>query len=342
MRNYTVQSSELRSDGIYTVTIKADVGELQPGAGDKLTFQMMAKEHQAPRVTIQITEKIDGLSDSSVATDWLRNTATECGLKVVDMMRSQGAMAKRAEALGRTQEAALRGNDAVSACDYIIEGEITGAMTGEQSFYGSKPGKRFSLGANLRVIDAATGMVLLTETPPSRDILIRQVTSDTAAARDAVRQLLEGSPRIANSDEGWKLIRRIFSSWATKTDLGATIKMEFAGMDVTTATQLQEKLATQKGIGSIWIRSIDAAGVSVIDCESRVDSTTLAQMVSQLQPQYALDRSEKRYLSFLRSSKAPAAKEAAADSSSSLLIYVLIGLGALAFVALILFFIKRK
>lgn len=340
VRKYEVISDSLREDGIYTVSIKADVGELVPGAGEKITFQMMARERQAPRVSIQVTEKIDGVPGSSVATDWLSNTAAECGLKVVDVSRSQGAMGRRAEALGRTQEAALRNNGVVSACDYIIEGEVTGAMTGRQSFYGSKPAKRFSLGANLRVVDAATGMVLLAETAPSRDILVRQVTSDDAASHDAVRQMLEGSPRVANSDNGWKLIRRIFSCWAAETDLGATVKMEFTGMDATKAAELKEKLAGQKGVGAVWIRSIDAAGVSVIDCESRLDSTTLAQVITQLMPSFTLDRSEKRYLAFC--SPAEEQKPEHEGDETALSPYVYGGLASAALLASAFFLFHHK
>lgn len=348
VRKYEVVDSKLREDGIYTVTIKADVGELAAGAGDKLTFQMMAREHQAPRVSIQVTENIAGVSDSKVATDWLGNTASECGLKVVDVSRSQGAMSARAEALGRKQEAALRSHGVVSTCDYIIEGEITGSLAGEQSFYGSKPAKRFSLGANLRVIDAATGLVILAETVPSRDILIRQVASDAAASREAIRQLLEGSPRLADSDSGWKLIRRIFSCWAAETDLGATIRMEFSGMDAAKASMLKEKLAGQKGVGATWIRSVDAAGVSVIDCESRLDSTTLANVVCGMLPGFTLDRSDRRYLSFLGKSVTQISNSSQSPSSDTsgeedVSYYIYVGGAALAVaLAFAFFFLKPR
>ena len=291
----------MTEDGFYTVKIKADVGDKAPAANDTLTFQMMAREHEAPRIAIQIDEQIEGVQNGTLSSDWLRNTAIKCGLRVVDLNNAQGhggMLAKRAETLGRTTESTLRKDGVVSACDYIIEGNIVGSAAGTQSFYGSKAGKKYSLGLNMTVRDAATGAIVLTENPESRDILIRNVSSDTAAAREAVRQLMEGSPRIAESDSGWKLIRRIFAHWAAEMDLGATIKLEFVGLDLDTANKLKAELEKQTAVGAVWIRSIDAAAVSVLECESRLNAPDLAKVISGILPGYGLDRSEKRYLSF--------------------------------------------
>lgn len=301
VKKYEVIEAGLTEDGFYTVKIKADVGDKAPAANDTMTFQMMAREHEAPRIAIQIDEQIEGVQNGNLATDWLRNTATKCGLRVVDLNNSQGQggmLSKRAEALGRKTEATLRSEGIVSSCDYVIEGNIVGSTAGTQSFYGSKAGKKYSLGLNITVRDAATGAIVLTENPESRDILIRNVSSDTAAAREAVRQLMEGSPRKADTDAGWKLIRRIFAHWASEMDLGATIKLEFVGLDLENSDKLKKELEKQTAIGAVWIRSIDAAAVSVIECESRLNAPDLAKVISDIMPEYGLDRSEKRYLSF--------------------------------------------
>ncbi len=346
VKKYEVVSTGTSSDGFYVVKVKADVGEGMPDTNDKLTLQMMAREHQAPRVAIRIEEQIEGVQNGSLASDWLRNVATECGLRVVELNRSQcegGMMAKRAESLGRNQEASLRGQGTVSGCDYLIEGTVVGSSAGEQSFYGSKPGKKYSLGLNLKVLDAATGVVILTENAPSRDILIRRVSSDTAAAREAVRQLLEGAPRIVNSDTGMKLIRRIFAHWAAETDLGSVCKLEFTGMDLATAQKLKEKLTAVQNVGSVWIRSVDPAGISVVDCEARLQPLELAAIIEKSLSGYKLDRSENRYLSFRRSAASSAAPvSASAASSSSALLYGSIGGGVLLIAAGIFYFFKFK
>lgn len=320
VKKYEVLESGLTEDGFYTVKIKADVSDKAPAANDTMTFQMMAREHEAPRIAIQIDEQIEGVQNGSLATDWLRNAAVKCGLRVVDLDNAQGQggmLAKRAEALGRKTEATVRSGGVVSACDYVIEGNIVGSSAGTQSFYGSKAGKKYSLGLNITVRDAATGAIVLTENPESRDILIRNVSSDTAAAREAVRQLMEGSPRKADTDAGWKLIRRIFAHWATEMDLGASIKLEFVGLDLENAEKLKTGLEKQTAVGAVWIRSIDAAAVSVVECESRLSAADLAEVVSEILPDYGLDRSEKRYLSFRKGGGRQDGAEASAATTAS-------------------------
>lgn len=337
VKKYEVLSTSTSPDGFYVVRIKAEVGEGAVDTNDKPSLQMMAREYQAPRVAVRIEERIEDVTNGTLASDWLRNEGTECGLRIIETERAQGdggMLAKRAQTLGRGQEATLRQEGIVSGCDYIIEGSVVGSSAGTESFYGSKPGKKFSLGLNLKVIDAATGVVILTENAPSRDILIRQVASDTAAAREAVRQLMEGSPRVADSDTGWKLIRRIFAHWAAEMDLGAVCKLEFTGMELATAQQLKEKLSAIQNVGSVWIRSVDPAGVSVVDCEARLQPLELAAIIEQALPGYKLDRSENRYLSFRRA--------ADAGSGSQALLYGSIGGGALILVLLSLFITKRK
>lgn len=331
IKKYEVLSAGMTDDGFYTVKVKADVGDKPIANNDTLTFQMMAREHQTPRIAIQISEEIEEVKNGTLATDWLRNTASKCGLRVIDANSGQGQggmLAKRAEVLGRKTEATVRKEGVVSAYDYIIEGNVVGSATGTQSFYGSTPGKKFSLGLNLTVRDAATGAIILTENPASRDILIRRVSSDTAAAREAVRQLMEGSPRVKDSDAGWKLIRRIFSHWAAETDLGAMIKLEFVGLDLDTANKLKAELEKQKAINAVWVRSIDAAAISVIECESRLDSTDVAKVVVSILPEYALERSEKRYLSFRKgeiSQITEATTKSSSDESSLSLWQILTG-----------------
>ena len=301
VKKYEVLSSGMSNDGFYTVTIKADVGEGPIAANDTMTFQMMAKEHESPRVAIMIEEEIEDVKNGTLAGDWLRNHLNQCGLQVIDLENAQGQggmLAKRAQTLGRETEGTLRSQGLVSGCDYIIEGKIIGSAEGTQSYYGSKPGKKYSLGFDVKVRDAATGNIVLTENFQSRDIVIRNVSSDTAAAREAVRQFMEGNKRKENTDAGWMLIRRIFSHWAAEMDLGATIKLEFVGLDLETANKLKNELEKQTAIGSVWIRSIDAAAVSVIECESRLNSSDLAKVINSVLPGYGLDRSEKRYLSF--------------------------------------------
>lgn len=336
LKKYEILFAGHTPDGFYTVKIRADVSD-EPLADDTLVFQMMAREYGSPRLSIELKDPLGG----NVAQDWLRDTAVRCGLKVVDINRSQGngnGMAKRAEILGRGQEAALRGNGAVSACDYLVEGEITGKKVATKSFYGSAPIYDFSLGVNVRVTDAANGHMVLAEAPPSCNIRIpsSKAWTEETAAREAVRKMMEGANKENGEDIGWDIIRRIYAHWAAEKDLGALFKLEFTGLDLAGADRLKAALSGRQGLGATWVHSVDAAGISVVECESRVDALALARIIEDVLPGYNLDRSENRYLSFRNAAFAPA------GSASSISLYIGIGAAVVILLTALLLILKKK
>ncbi len=303
VRSYKVLSSRLGEDGIYRVKISAEVARGNPDLEDRLALQMLARLKQMPRVAVRIEESIKGAVTKGMATDWVQNTAREIGLQVVDLGKTQGidnAMAKRAAILGRDKEAAIRSEGAMDTADYLIEGTVIGENMGSQSVYGSLPRPKFSLAVNLKVIDAATGNVVVVENPESRDLLINGASSADTAAREAIRMLLDGDAKEKRADAGWKLFRRLFAHWTTELDLGQTVRLDFWQASLDTANRLKEALSKENQIGAFWIRSVDAAGISVYDVESRLDTTALAVKIGQiLGGAYHLDRSGARYLSFV-------------------------------------------
>lgn len=303
VRSYKVLSSRLGDDGIYRVKIVAEVARGNPEIEDRLALQMLARLKKMPRVAVRIEESIKGAVTKGMAADWVQNTAREIGLQVVDLSKAQGidnAMAKRAAILGRDKEAAIRGEGVMDTADYLIEGTVIGESMGSQSIYGSLPKPKFSLAVNLKVIDAATGNVVVVETPESRDLLISGASSTDTAAREAVRLLLDGDSKEKRSDAGWKIFRRLFAHWNTELDLGQTVRLDLAQAGLNTISKLKEELSKESQVGAVWIRSVDAEGIGVVDVESRLDTLALASRVEQiLNGAYHLDRSGARFLSFV-------------------------------------------
>jgi hypothetical protein len=305
VRSYKVLNSHLSADGIYHVKIHADVERGSPEMDDRLSLQQLARLKQTPRVAVRIDESIKGASSRGLAADWLQNVAREVGLQVVDISKTQGvdsALSKRAAILGRDKEAALRGEGIMDTCDYLIEGSVIGEFLGSQSLYGSLPKQHFSLAINLKVIDSATGNVVVVENPPARDLLIGGADSVDVAAREAVRNVLDGQANDKKTDAGWKLFRRLFAHWTTELDLGSTVRLDFTQASLDTANKLRDLLSKEPQIGAVWVRSVDAAGISVFDVESRLDTVALASKIEQaMGGVFHLDRSGARYLSFVSS-----------------------------------------
>lgn len=299
LKRYEILRSGVDEQGFYFVTISADVEEGAPELNDLMTLQALSRMKGSPRIAVHITEKVDGIAPTDTGANWMRRAASDCGLQVIDTDRAEqvdSLFSKRAAALGREQEATLRREHTVSEYDYILEGTILGSYAGEKSYYGSLPTKRFSLAFNARVIDAATGKVAVAETPPSMELSVRRVASEITACREAIHCLMEGKNHTDGA--GQRVLRRLFIHWLAEQDLGNIYRLEFTGLDLASARALQEKLKENRAIGDIRIRSIDAAAVSVIDCEVRLSPTELAPLIEKLAPGYHLDRSENRYLSF--------------------------------------------
>jgi hypothetical protein len=317
VKHYDVLSSGAGADGIYRVKIKAEVGKGTAEMTDMMTLQMLARLKQTPRVVIKVEEKIGGATASDLAADWLRNIAREVGLQVVQLEATQGvsnAMAKRASILGRDQESAVRSQGIMDLCDYVIEGTVVGDYGGAQSLYGSTPRHRFSLAVNLRVVDAATGSLVIVENPPNTEILVPRASSVDVAAREAVRKMMEGDNPSSKTDSGWKMFRRLFAHWTTEMDLGSTVRLDISGASLDLVNQIRDGLAEETQIGSVWIRSVDPATISVVDIESRLPTPDLAERLVKIgSGKFQLDRTAARYISIIPAKVVPSADRASVE-----------------------------
>jgi hypothetical protein len=151
------------------------------------------------------------------------------------------------------------------------------------------------------VIDAATGIVLVTENLPARDIAVTSTTSPVVAAREAIRKCLEADPEAPEIDAGWTVLRRLYAHWISEQDLGSVFKAEFTNMELADATLLKAGLATLDKIGAVWVRGVDPGGISIIDIESRLDGLNLALKVEELMKgKYKLQKSENRLIFFAK------------------------------------------
>lgn len=258
------------------------------------------KRREIPRVLIDIQEDIEGIKDEKSASTWLKEKAANYGIRIVasDPVISTGA--KRASILGRNNEAQLRKEGIVSNYDYLIRGRISGTQTREEGLYGSKGGIRFSLGMDMSVIEAATGAVVVAIAPSPQDILVRSITSKQAASKEAINRLMGGSVKAIGADE---LFRKMESHWMAEKDFGELYRMEFAGLDLEKAHLLENTLASISGIKYPKVCSVDAAGVSVLECQSTLNSLDLASLVQKTITGFKLDRSDAHYLSFRENGK---------------------------------------
>ncbi|MBM3887641.1 MAG: hypothetical protein FJ388_00800, partial [Verrucomicrobia bacterium] len=216
VRGYNVLKSGLEGDGIYRVTVRAQVGKGEPDLKDTRVLGMILRLKQSPRVALQITESLDGVSGTSggFAKAWFEQTARDIQLNLVDLgyvERQEDKLAARDDLTGERRAAAWRRADLAQKSDFIIEAKVTGKYIGRQSFYGSLPVHRFTLAADLRAIRPDNGVVLAAVTIPGRDTDSGLESADQAA-RDAMQKLLTGDPR-AKHPGAMTLFRKILANW---------------------------------------------------------------------------------------------------------------------------------
>jgi hypothetical protein len=318
VRNYKIVSTALGADGIYRVKILAEVAAGVPEDDDRLTLKMLSHSRQSPRLLIQLTEIVDGKEDSKTGTEYFTKLASEVGISVVSSGPAGGdANARRAAILKRETEADLRGQDLVSSYDYRLEGKVTASSGELKEVYGTKR-RMCSVDIGVQVIDNATRRVVVSETLAARQFALEGSLSPDIACREAIRRALVESPDKSKQQPGVRPIRSLFRHWVTEMDLGSVFKVEFTDLALADAEKIRDALAGRDKIGAIWVRSIDPAGVSVIDVESRLDPLELAKSLREASENtYQLDRSENRYLSLRRNSAPEKTYATSKDVSAS-------------------------
>jgi len=313
VRNYKIVSSALDADGIYRVKIKADVAAGTPEGNDIMILKMLARSRQSPRLMIELDEKINGQSGATTGTEWFARVAKELGIPIVSGAPQGGDMAsKRAAILKRGTEAELRSADLVSSCDYILKGTITADSAEPKEIYGTMR-RMCSVDIGVQIIDPISRNVVVSDTLEARRFALEEALSPEVACREAIRRSLEEPPDEGTSKPGMRAIRMLFTHWIAEMDLGSIFKVEFTGLDLDAAEELRNTLSGRDKVGAVWVRSIDSAGVSVVDVESRLDGLTLAKSITDATgKKYQLDRSDNRYLSMR-----PKAVSATADKTSA-------------------------
>jgi hypothetical protein len=303
VRNYKVLSTNLGEDGIYRVRIRAEVAPGNPADNDRMTFKMLAKARQSPRLLIQLEEEINGSTGSTTASDWYGNLAKELGVQVAYAQDPGKSMAtRRSEILNRTTEAALRQAGAVSNHDYVLEGKVIARSAEPQTIAGTLR-RMCSVAVELRVVDPVAGQVVVSDVMEARRFALEASLDPVVACREAIRRALsEPASAEETGEPGMKSMRMLFCHWIAEMDLGAVYRIEIGGLKLETAEKLKDDLSGRDKVGAVWVRSIDPVGISVIDVESRLEGLELAKVLcSAAGDAFTLDRSDNRYLSLIRS-----------------------------------------
>lgn len=315
VRNYTVIKTGVGADGIYRVTIRAEVGPGEPNMRDELAIRQIIRLKQSPRVALEVEELIEGVpAGSDCAKAWFEQVARDMQLQLVDTARAarqHDRLAVRDETNGDQAGARLRGAHIAQEADFIVQAKVRAHYVGKAPY--GMIGHVFSVAVDLRALRPDSAAVLASVALPPREIVSDQ-ESQPGAARDAIQRVLGGSGN-ADAQNGMTLFRRILAAWVTELDLGTVVRLELRRLEDSAHDRLLDALRRNERITSVWPREFDSKGLSYVDVESRLESGDLkAAVVQALQGQFRFEAGTMHYLQF---SRTPETRPVAATNSPS-------------------------
>jgi hypothetical protein len=282
VRSYKILDSGIGPDGLYRVSISADVEPGEPARGDALALRNLVRQKGSPRVAFIVEEQMEDLSPAQrPVKEWLEAAAREMQLNVVslDAVRAQEARIAARDGRvspGQPSSVLLR---LANEVDYIIDVKIAGRALGKSD--GSLPHHRFAVSGTLRSLQPDTGKILAAVPIEGADNLRIYTGDAAAAARQALVQALNGSPGAQSSAAGWMIFRKLLVAWAAEVDLGSLIRVELPIVSGEARDEIIRMLNAKTEIGAVWFRSLDAVSGATIDLESRLPAHDVARLIEK-------------------------------------------------------------
>jgi len=304
VKEYKLVSQEYK-DGIYTVKIKAKVGEKTPGMDNVMALRLLVRRAESPRVMIECDEKISGVEDKTpLCAGILDEMAKKTGLETfdkatVDTKNEQDA--KRAEILGDTLDMKVKRAGITSTCDMKIEAKVTGSVGPVKEPFPDMKTRDIDLGVELKAVWADTGETIATVSMPTK--LFKDCDGSFSAqqlARACLAKALSGEDPDFKNVNAYKLFQKIIAKWTTELDLGAKIRLEFKQIDKPALDKLMEELKKNKDISYVWRREFDARLFSVLEIETRLSSEQTEDLVLKcIGKNFTADQVSKKNLRFI-------------------------------------------
>ncbi len=294
VRRYEIVSQGYGDDGIYRVTVKANVSDTDEFTSQQDILALLIKRKQSPRVAIQT--ELDGVDSTVDVRGALRELALAHQLHVKDLDTANSAAGRRAERDRLTGSKRLAGGRRAETSlpyDVLIRAKIKVSPKGRTKVYGVEL-NRFGVAAELSAIWADTGETIAEISPPATTL-----TTDVAGAAgavDCVTRYLQGKVPDTRKASAGDLLRKIIVRWMTELDLGRKVEVELTGVTRAEFDQLTHVLRGTAGIGQVYQREFDAKLISTLALESRLDTSQLSDVIKAVLPRHQLDQRTSGYI----------------------------------------------
>lgn len=292
VRRYDVLETRVRSDGFYVVRVRADVQAGNPDLRDRLALMKLVRLKQAPRCAIRVVGSEPG---AEAARGWLEERARDLHFNLLDpgaVIEEESRLELCDRLAGAEDRADWRAAGVVSRSDLLIEARVKADGVAE-SLYGVAS-RRMSVGLELRVLRADNGAVVAAVSAPTRDFVSTAASPDMALRESVRRGLDEGDA------PGVRLFEKLLAAWCAELDLGAMLRLEFAGLSDAEHDRLLAGLSGVRQVSGVWPREFDAVGLTLIEVETRLNAVALKAELARILPGWRLDGTTANTLRFSR------------------------------------------
>lgn len=250
VKNYSILESKLGADGVYRVKVQADVEKGAPPKEDKMALQNLIRAKGAPRLAFAV-----GGTEQGFAASVLEEIASDLQIPVVNPSPGNG----------------------LPAADYLVEGQLDARLERTETIGVNPTAKVFSISCELKAIDPATRSVVAVGVFGTDRVHKSTLPSGQSAVRDAVKKLLSAP----SPSGGMRFFEKLLARWVADTDLGTVKRLNFTGITVEDYEKIHANLTDTDKVGAVWPREFNSTGTSVIDVETRLDNSALAEEVSK-------------------------------------------------------------
>lgn len=286
VNDYQVIAHSYDAKNGYAVKIKAKVGKGRPNMDQVMALRLLNKRMKSPRVVIECTEQITGIDakmpvSQAVLGEMAQKTGFELiSQKGIDERNKKDAM--REAILGNDIDSRARKTGLTSSSDFKIIAKVEGGVGAMREPFPGVKVRDVALGIDLTAVWSDTGEVIATVSLPTFNCKgEKKMDLPFEMKEQLVRYWLKKSLQegTGNSDNAYKLYRKIVAKWTAELDLGAKVLLEFKKIDKPAFDKLIEALRQQADITYVWRRDFDKDLFSVLEVETRLTSRQLEDIV---------------------------------------------------------------
>ena len=288
---------------IYSVEIQATVAKSAPHVDDVMALRMLVQRMDSPRLVVDTTEDVNGISSHKIAKSLLEEIAKKTGFALVSkstVSRRNERDSLRSSLLGEDTMAKVKQAGITSVSDFKIIADVKGSVGRLREPFPGVEVRNSALSADLEAVWTDTGEVIAKVSIPTvyfkgESNMELPYDMPDQLIRYYLNSVLTGKVEASKKKNAYALFKKIIAKWIVELDLGFKVELELKQIDKKDINTLIKELEKEQGISYVWLREFDSRFYSIIDVQTFINSKNLGDLlIEKLNNKYLIDTSTKR------------------------------------------------